>query len=200
MADFDAKRLPGQSFERRVVTSRRPQLQLRVAGGPQLQQIVVAAIVKFEPGDGLGVAAIEAFGQPQDRRERAYCAAGAAPEIGEAVVLPLGRRLAMVAGDERDDGDIQPVEPEYFGIENQIFRMLVVGARADVSADFMQNGGHLEQQRVVRRELMEIRERFEKTGAQVPDVFAVAGVRLIAFRENAGGAEDFLGEGSGEFL
>src|SRR6476646_2735969 len=62
VADFDAKRLPGQSFERRVVTSRRPQLQLRVAGGPQLQQIVVAAIVKFEPGDRLGVAAIEAFG------------------------------------------------------------------------------------------------------------------------------------------
>ena len=31
-------------------------------------------------------------------------------------------------------------------------------------------------------------------------MFAVAGIRLIAFRENAGGAQHFLGEGAGEFL
>ena len=32
---------------------------------------VVAAVVQLEAGDGLRVAAIEAFGQPQDRGERA---------------------------------------------------------------------------------------------------------------------------------
>src|SRR3954462_11493784 len=50
-ADFDAKRLSRQSFERGAVTSRGPELQLRVARGPQLQEIVFAAIVKLEPGD-----------------------------------------------------------------------------------------------------------------------------------------------------
>src|SRR5256714_4669144 len=45
-ADFKAQRLSRQSFEGRGVSRRRPQLQLRVAGRPQLQQVVVAAVVQ----------------------------------------------------------------------------------------------------------------------------------------------------------
>jgi hypothetical protein len=42
-----------------------PELELGVARRPQLQQRVVAAIVQFETGDRLGVAAIERFCQAQ---------------------------------------------------------------------------------------------------------------------------------------
>src|SRR3954465_6142611 len=56
--DLDAKWLSGQTLEWRCVACGRPELQLRVAGGAQLQQVVVAAIVKFEAGDGLRMAAV----------------------------------------------------------------------------------------------------------------------------------------------
>jgi hypothetical protein len=39
-----------------------------------------------------------------------------------------------------------------------------------------------------------------KSGAQrLADVLAVAGIGLVAVGQDAGGAQDFLGEGAGEF-
>jgi hypothetical protein len=92
------------------VTRRGPQLQLGIARGAQLQQIVVAAVVQLEAGDGLRVAAIEALGQTQDRGQRADGPPQPAPQIAEAVVLALRRRLAMIARDERDGFDFVRLE------------------------------------------------------------------------------------------
>ena len=69
-ADLDAERLANQPLEGGGVSRRRPQLQLGVAGRPELKQRVLAAIVQLEPGDGLRVTAVEAFGQAQDRGQR----------------------------------------------------------------------------------------------------------------------------------
>ena len=60
-----------QPLERGGVAAGGPQLELGVACRPQLQQGVVAAIVQLDAGDRLRVAAIEAFGEPQNRGERA---------------------------------------------------------------------------------------------------------------------------------
>ena len=48
-----------------------PELELDVARRAQLQQVVVATIVKFEAGNGLRVAAIQAFRETNDRGQRA---------------------------------------------------------------------------------------------------------------------------------
>src|SRR5919108_5747174 len=90
-ADLDAQRFPRQTLEWRGVTRRRPELQLRVARGPDLQQIVVAPIAEVHAGDRLPVAAIEALGQPQDGRERPNDPPRAAPHLAEAVVASLRR-------------------------------------------------------------------------------------------------------------
>src|SRR5471030_919029 len=58
-ADLDAERLSRQAFEWSGVARGRPELQLRVARRPQLEKIVVAAIVELEAGDGLRVARSE---------------------------------------------------------------------------------------------------------------------------------------------
>src|SRR3954471_21978273 len=71
-ADFDPERLSCESFEWGGVPRGGPELQLRVAGRAQLQQIVVAAVVELEPVDRLRVAAVEAFGQPQNRGQRPH--------------------------------------------------------------------------------------------------------------------------------
>jgi hypothetical protein len=50
---FDPQRLARQTLERRRVPRGGPHLELRIARGAQLQQIVVAAIMQFETSDDL---------------------------------------------------------------------------------------------------------------------------------------------------
>lgn len=48
-----------------------PELEFRVAGGPQPHQVRVSFRDDVDGGDDLGVAAIEPFGEPQHRGQRA---------------------------------------------------------------------------------------------------------------------------------
>ena len=75
--DFDAKGLADQPLERRRMPARSPELEFSVARRAQLEQSVLAAVVQFEAGDRLRMAAIEPLGQPQHRRQRADGAARA---------------------------------------------------------------------------------------------------------------------------
>src|SRR6202049_3630601 len=66
-ADLHSERFADHALARRGLAVGRPQLQLRVAGGPEVEQRIFAAVVKLDPGDGLRVAAIEVLGQAQYR-------------------------------------------------------------------------------------------------------------------------------------
>ena len=90
-------------FEGRGVPGRRPELELRVAGGPELQQPVLVAIVKLDACDGLRMAAVEAFGQPQQCREVTDDAALLARQIAEVFVAALGLGAAVIPRRQRDD-------------------------------------------------------------------------------------------------
>ena len=48
-----------------------PELQLGVARGTELDEVFLAAVVHLDARDRLRVAAIERFGEPQNRGERA---------------------------------------------------------------------------------------------------------------------------------
>jgi hypothetical protein len=139
-AHLDAKRLAGEALERRRVTGGGPELQLGVSRRPQLQQIVVAAVVKLETGDGLRVAAIQAFRQPQQRGERTDDAARAARQFRESFMAPLGSRLAMIAGHQRDRFDLLRLESAEIAVFDQVIRVLVMILVADVNADVVKNG------------------------------------------------------------
>ncbi len=143
-ADFYPERLSCETFEWRGVPRGRPELQLGVARRAQLQQIVVAAVVELQAADGLGVAAVEAFRQPQDGGERAYGPPRAPTQVDEAVVLPLGRRLPVIAGDEGDGFDFVRLEAAEIAVGDEIVRVLVMPFVADVDADVVQNCGVLE--------------------------------------------------------
>src|SRR5688572_3746690 len=58
-AHFDSKGFLDEALERDGVPVGRPQLELGVALGPQLQQGVFAPVVQLDAADGLRVAAIE---------------------------------------------------------------------------------------------------------------------------------------------
>src|SRR5712692_9116643 len=94
-ADFDSERLPRHALERRRMPRDGPELQLHIARRAQLHQVVVAAIVELQAGDGLRVTAVEALRQPQYRGERANRGPRPPPQQAEALVLSLRRRLTM---------------------------------------------------------------------------------------------------------
>src|SRR5206468_2027245 len=104
-ADFDAQGFTGHSLERRGMAGRRPDLELHVARRAQLQQVVVATIVKFESGHGLRVAAIQALRETKDCGERTNRPAHAALQVAETVVAAFRRRLTVIPGDQRNRFD-----------------------------------------------------------------------------------------------
>ena len=143
-ADFDPERLPGHTFERRGVPRGGPELQLHIARCAQLYQVVVAAIVKLQAGDGLRVTAIEALRQAQYRGERANRGPRAPRQLAEALVLSLRRPLTMIAGHERNRLDLVGFESAEVAVLHEVVRMLVMALVADVHADVVQDGRILE--------------------------------------------------------
>src|SRR5437899_4252050 len=125
-AGLDAKRLASEPYKWRRMTRRRPEFQFRVARCPQLQQVVIAAVVQVEADDGLRVTAVEALGQPKNRRQRAHDAPFAAAQIAEADMPALRRRLAMIARGERDDFNLVGLEAAQIAVLDQVVRVFVV--------------------------------------------------------------------------
>jgi len=115
-----------------------PELELRVAAGAHLQEAVLAAVVKVDAGDGLRVAAIEALGEPQNRRQRLDGPAPLARQVREAFVLRLRRGAAMIAGDQCDGLDFVRIEPAQIAVPDQVVRVLVVALVADMDADVVE--------------------------------------------------------------
>ena len=142
--DFYTKGLAGHAFERSGVARRGPEFQLRVTRRSQLQQIVVAAIVELEARDGLRVAAIEALGEAQNRRERPHRAARATTQVAEPVVAALGRGLTMVTRDERNRLDFVGLEAAEVAVLDEVIRVVVVACVADVHPDVVQDRRVLE--------------------------------------------------------
>ena len=117
---------------------RRPQLQLGVAGGAQPRQVVVASRIEVDSRQRLGVAAIEPFREPHHRRQRLDGLARRPLQVAVALVRFLRRRLAVVAGDERNHLDLERIEAAQIPVADQIVRMAVMPLVADVHADVMQ--------------------------------------------------------------
>src|SRR6266705_1793645 len=109
-ADFDEKGFSDQSFEGCRVAPGGPELELGVSRRANLQEPILTAIAQIDRRNRLGVAAVEAFGEPQDRGKRADSRAQLAPHFAESFVAALGRRVAVVPRHERDRLDLLGLE------------------------------------------------------------------------------------------
>jgi hypothetical protein len=90
------------------------------------------------------VAAIETFGQPQDRGERPDRLPALPRQTGELLVTLLRRGRPMVTRDQRDRVDFIGLEAAEIAVLDQIVRMLVMLLVADVAADVVEQRGVLE--------------------------------------------------------
>ena len=112
---------------------RGPELELGITGGAQPHQIRVPLGYDIDRRDDLRMAAIEAFGQPEHRGQRADGAPQASLQHPVSVVHFLRRRLPMVAREERDDFDLLRIEAAQLSVLDQVVRVPVVALVADVN-------------------------------------------------------------------
>jgi hypothetical protein len=201
-AHFEAKRLAGEPFERHQRSRRGPQLELRVAGGPQLQQVVVAAVVELEAGDRLRVAAIEALGETQHRGKRSHRPPHPARQTAESFVLALRLRLAVVARDQRNRLDFVWLEAAQIAVHDQIVGVLVVALVADMHADVVEERGVLEPFALAIGEAVDGARLIEQREREPRDVLRVLGpvVAALGELEDAAAADVGIAIGLRDFL
>ena len=162
---------------------RRPELELRVAGGAEPDQIRVAARDDVERGHDLGVAAIEPFGEAQHRGQRPD-RLPQAPLQGAIPIMGLfRRRLAMIARQERNNLDLLRVESPQLAVLNQVIRVPVVPFVGDMHA------GVVEQRPVFQPLPLAVGERVDRPGLveygqrELRDVARVRGGIPAAFTQ-----------------
>ena len=121
-----------------------PELQLRVARCPYVDEELLAAIVKLDSRHGLRVTTIERFGEPQNRREGANDPSRLRAKRAKIGVRLLWSRLAVVPGDEGDNFRFQRLEPAQIAVLDEVIGMLVMTRIADVRPDVVQQRRELE--------------------------------------------------------
>jgi len=82
------------------VTDGRPELQLGVPVRPHLEERILVPIMKLYTRQRLRVAAVEAFGQPENRGQCADHASALAGQLGIVLMVPFRCGPSMVARDE----------------------------------------------------------------------------------------------------
>src|SRR5580698_7229358 len=90
------------------------------------------------------MAPVEAFREPENRRERADGAPEAPPERAEPVVPPLRCRPSMIPGNEGDCLDLVRLEAAQVAVLDEVVGVLVVLLVTDMDADVVQERGVLE--------------------------------------------------------
>src|SRR5262245_36304773 len=123
---------------------RGPELELRVASRPDLQQRIVAAVVELEARDRLCVTAIEIFRQTKHRREPSDDFTSLSAELSEVGVVARGRRPPMVASHERNRFDFLRLETAQVAVLDQVVRVAVVTLATDMDARLVQERGVIE--------------------------------------------------------
>jgi hypothetical protein len=116
------------------------------------------------------VAAIEAFGQPQDGRQRANGPSPFAAEVAVAFVPPAGCGPAVIPRDERHRFDLVGLEAAQIAVFDQVVRVLVMAVIRNVHADIMEQRCILEPFAAAVGERMNAARLIEEAGGEARDL------------------------------
>ena len=122
-----------------------PEIELGVSLGPDTEADGVIADGGFELGDVAEVTTVEAVGDAEDAGELPDEGAAGGFEGDEVGVVFLGEAFAMVAGDVGDDVEFIGGEAFEIAVLDEVARMLVMAAVADVPTDIVEHGGMFEE-------------------------------------------------------
>ena len=153
---------------------------------------VLLAADQAQVADFLRVLGVERIGDAEDRRELVDDQAVRAIERDVRQVAVLRQAAAVVARDVRDDRRLVVGQPEDLRRGEDVLRVLVMGAQADVDADVVQQRRDLEQQPLAIAEPVLVAELVEQPRRQLRDVVAVLAVEPVAVAERLGAGQHLL--------
>jgi len=116
-----------------------PEFELGISRRANLQQGIVAPIVKFKPRDRLRVTAVQIFRQAKNGTQLPHDLAALPPEFPE-VRMPARRRAApVVPGDQRNRLDFVWFEAAQIAVLDQVVRVTMMPLVTDVHARVVEN-------------------------------------------------------------
>ena len=173
MCCLDAKRFAGHPLERARVARGRPEFEFGIAARPDVQQVIVSAIVELETGHDLRMTAVETLCEAENGAESTHGPPRFPFESFEPFVPALRCGLTMVSRDKADHFGFVRLEPAQLAVANQVVRMFVMPLVADVDADIVQDGRVLEQLSLVIRHSVHRTRLVEQGDGQARDVLRV---------------------------
>ena len=99
----------------------------------------------LESGDEAVATPVKPIGEPQDASQAADQQPVIRRKSVKGLMLPLGKRLAVIPGNVRDDLAFTRSEAKQIGVADQVVGMLVMARIVDEIAHVMQDGRRLEQ-------------------------------------------------------
>ena len=115
-----------------------PKLELGVARGSEFDEVFSAAVVHLHARDCLRVAAIERFGEPQERRQNRDDPALLLAQLAHPFMFLLRNGAAVIARNQCNDGDLLGLEAAQVAVLDQVIRVAMMLLVADVIADVVQ--------------------------------------------------------------
>jgi hypothetical protein len=116
----------------------RPDLQLSITAGADLQGVLSATSGKPHFLNDLRVASIQAFRESQDACQNPHGLASAGRQPAIFRVRPFRRSPAVIPRHQRNDIDFLGLEPSKIAILDEVIRVLVVARVADVHTDVVE--------------------------------------------------------------
>lgn len=142
--DVDSERLAEHALERAYLPGGGPELQLCVTRDVHLEDGLTGPLVEREPRNRVGMAAVEALGEPQHGGQGAHGLAVRATERPEIGMAAPRFCTAVISGDEGDPLDLVGVEAAQIAVPNQVLGVAMVLFIADVDTDVVEQRRELE--------------------------------------------------------
>jgi hypothetical protein len=128
-----------QYFSKRDgVSIRGPDLELRIAGGPDPDDEAPALVLDREPGNDLRVAAVEALGEAHDRAQQSNRLPTRTRKAPVPSVRLLRGGLPMISGDETNHLHFFGFEASKAAVLDEVMGVAMVAFVADVRANIVQ--------------------------------------------------------------
>ena len=160
---------------------------------PSTSRIQVGSLRRSRrPRDLLQVFGVERVGEAQNRRQLVDDQAVLTIERRVGQVAALRRPAPVVPRDVGDDGRLVVGEAEDLQRRQQVLRVLVVGAQADVDADVVQQRGHLKEQPLASGEAVVFPALVEQPHREHRDVAAVRAIEPVAMADRFGARQHLV--------
>ena len=190
--NLEAHRLAHSLLKRLEVASRCPDLELCVAATVELNDDVFASVVDFEPGNRLGMAAVETFRHAEYRSEGAHGPAQRRRQLRVLRMRAFRRTATVISRDEGHHFDLIGMKAAQVAVLDQVVGVLVMSGEADMPTDVVHQRRVFQPLALAFRQSMDAACLIEKREREAHHLIGVIGVIAAALRQFQGAPAPYV--------